>query len=61
MFCFVSVFCLVSREELKKKRLERMQSLCDLPPPRKLRWHITPQTQEEINSAMETMDEYESS
>uniref|UniRef100_A0A1I8IV14 Choline O-acetyltransferase n=1 Tax=Macrostomum lignano TaxID=282301 RepID=A0A1I8IV14_9PLAT len=45
-------------EEMKTKRLRRFPSICDLPHPQKLEWHIDKQTEAHIQSGLEEIDKY---
>lgn len=43
-------------EELRAMRLHRMQSICDLPYPRKLKWKITEDIKKDINDSRKAID-----
>lgn len=51
----VMYYCI--REELRKRKLVRMNSIVDLPYPEALRWQIRDETKSSILSATVHMDE----
>ena len=52
-----SLFCAI-REELRQRKLPRMQSLCDLAQPRKLHWNVSKEVSNEIAQAAQSLDRW---
>ena len=46
----------MNREELRQRKLPRMQSLCDLAHPRKLNWNIPPDVKSQISCVSSSLD-----
>lgn len=46
----------VTSEELKQRKLPRMQSICELAHPRKLYWNVSTDIQTEIDNVSSTFD-----
>ena len=44
------------REELRRRKLPRMQSLCDLAQPRHLRWNVSQQVRDDIETVSQALD-----
>jgi hypothetical protein len=53
--CFVAYF-FIYRQEVHEKKLRRMQSLCELPEPRKLEWKVSENVRQEIQAAITSID-----